>query len=125
MVAQLRQRAMGVRRARPDAPPRGEHQRRRDLRIGAADLRPAPGRRAWRRVPAPVTPATKTPTPATKTRFRNSGTSRTGASPVQPFSRPLRGAGPADFHDPEGFLVRPDYKLFMIMVNAAFRYGFR
>src|ERR1700741_3401898 len=35
--------------------------------------------------------------PATKTRFRNSGTSCTGASPVQPFSRPPRGAGPADF----------------------------
>jgi hypothetical protein len=36
--------AVGVRRARPDAPPRGEHQRRPDPRIGPAVLlvRPRP-----------------------------------------------------------------------------------
>ena len=39
LVSQLRQRALGVRRRGPDAPPRGEHQRRADHRDRAADLR--------------------------------------------------------------------------------------
>ena len=48
VVAQLRQRAVGVRRGGLHAPARGEHQRRRDRRVRAADLRAAAGERARR-----------------------------------------------------------------------------
>jgi len=40
VVAQLRQRIVGVRRGRPDGPTRGQHQRRRNQRVPAAILRP-------------------------------------------------------------------------------------
>src|SRR6266496_3243311 len=46
VVAQLRQRAVGVRRRGLHAPPGGEHQRRGDQRGRAPDLRRAPGVRA-------------------------------------------------------------------------------
>ena len=41
VVALVRERELGVRRARPDAAPRGVHQRRRDHRRGAAHRRTA------------------------------------------------------------------------------------
>src|SRR6185312_13814338 len=46
VVAQLRQRAVGVRRRGLHAPARGEHQRCRDRRVGPAHLRTASGERA-------------------------------------------------------------------------------
>ena len=45
VVALLRQRAVGVRRARPDAPPRGQHQRRTRSRSPSAASSAAPGSR--------------------------------------------------------------------------------
>ena len=42
VVAQLRQRAVGVRRGRAHAPARGQHQRRSDRRISATDPGPRP-----------------------------------------------------------------------------------
>ena len=50
----LRQRTVGVRRARADDPARGEHQRRADRGEGAPDPRPAPRGRAGAVLPASV-----------------------------------------------------------------------
>src|SRR3546814_16373353 len=68
VVAQLWQRAVAVRRTRPDGAPRGEHQRPADRGNGPPDLRPAPGGRTRRRDPAPGgrSGAMEIPTPATR-----------------------------------------------------------
>ena len=52
VVAQLRQRAVGVHRGRPDAAARGQHQRPADLGIGPAHPRAAAGGRARGVLPA-------------------------------------------------------------------------
>ena len=55
VVAQLRQRAVGVRAERPDEPPRGLHQRPPDHRRRAPRLRPPPGSGARPGIPPLVT----------------------------------------------------------------------
>ena len=75
----------------------------RDLRIAAADLRPAPGRRARHRVPTPVTPATKTPTPATKTRLVTLVPHAPEPRQYSLFSRPLRGPDQLIYMIPKRF----------------------